>query len=355
MIRRPMGKRRALALCGALGAAALAGALLLAAPAPPVAKPGRPLPQRFTGVNLASGEFGGKRIPGRYGFDYVYPTPAVARPFLAAGMTAVRVPVKWRRLQPAPFAPLDPVEMQRLDAALQGLRGFRLVILDVHDYGKFAGQKLDQPATSGAILADLWTKLATRYRSDPRIAFGLMNEPNGIDAAVWAGVAAEALKAVRATGAKNLVLVPGTRWSGAHSWTNGTPSNADALAGLRDPANNMAFEMHQYLDSDSSGTHEDCVAPEAAAARLGDATEWLRRNRARGFLGEFGVGPTPPCLAALDALLTAMDRAPDVWLGWTYWAGGAMWGPYAMSVQPTGGAAKPQMAVLARHLAAGGR
>ena len=48
------------------------------------------------------------------------------------------------------------------------------------------------------------------------------------------------------------------------------------------------------------------------------------------------------------ALVTML--APDVWLGWTYWAGGAMWGPYPMSVQPDANGPKPQMAVLERHL-----
>jgi endoglucanase len=35
-------------------------------------------------------------------------------------------------------------------------------------------------------------------------------------------------------------------------YTGGTP-NADAFANFQDPANNMAFEVHQYLDTDSSG------------------------------------------------------------------------------------------------------
>ena len=38
----------------------------------------------------------------------------------------------------------------------------------------------------------------------------------------------------------------------------------------------------------------------------------------------------------------------DVWLGWTYWAAGAWWGDYPMSVEPKNGADRGQMIVLKR-------
>lgn len=67
--------------------------------------------------------------------------------------------------------------------------------------------------------------------------------------------------AIRATGATNVVFVPGVAWTGAHSWNAtfyGTP-NAVVMATVRDPGNNYVFEVHQYLDSDSSGTNANCV------------------------------------------------------------------------------------------------
>jgi endoglucanase len=312
----------------------------------------KPLPLHYTGINIASGGFASQHIPGRYGYDYFYPLAKEVSPFLAAGMNAVRVPFLWERIQPSPNAPLDPVELARLDTSIAELAGFRLIILDVHNYAKYRGQRLDLSDPQGAMLADLWTRLARHYSANTRIAFGLMNEPNGLSAMAWQPIAAASLRAIRSTGARNLILVPGTRWSSAYAWTTGgSESNGQALRTLVDPVNNMAFEMHQYPDSDSSGTHPTCVSPVNAARSFDAATAWLRANHARGFLGEFGASKDPNCLAALDAMLSALDDAPDVWLGWTYWAGGAMWGSYMYSVQPDGTADKPQFSILVHHLA----
>lgn len=320
-----------------------------AADAPSATGPRKPAHPRYTGVNIATGGFASKRIPGRYGFDYFYPKPQETAPFAAAGMNAIRVPVLWERLQPRPNAPIDAAELARLDESIAGLGGFGLIILDVHNYAKYRGQRLDQIDPRGAMLADLWTRLARHYAGDKRIAFGVMNEPNGLSATAWRPIAEASLQAIRATGARNLVLVPGTNWSGAHSWTKGSDSNGEALKTLVDPANNMAFEMHQYPDADSSGTHQECVSPKAAAQAFDSATTWLRANKARGFLGEFGASSDPNCLAALDAVLGTLDAGSDVWLGWTYWAGGALWGPYMYSVQPDKTGDKPQMSILIRH------
>jgi endoglucanase len=72
----------------------------------------------------------------------------------------------------------------------------------------------------------------------------------------------QTLIAIRNTGATNLVLVPGVAWTGGWSWEEanmyGTP-NSVVMATVRDPGNNMAFEIHQYLDGDSSGTNPNCV------------------------------------------------------------------------------------------------
>lgn len=307
-----------------------------------------------SGVNLASGEFNSKRKPGVYGKDYIYPDAKVAAPFLASGMKIVRVPILWERVQPVMGQPLAPDEMRRLDKALAGMSGFQTIVLDVHNYGKFNGRRLDQLPAGAASFAELWRQLAQRYKAQGKIAFGLMNEPNGIPAPTWRKIADGAVAAIRETGARNLILVPGTSWTGAHSWMKGgANSNAAAFAGFRDPGKNFAFELHQYLDSDNMGTKEQCVDGATAAARIRPATEWLRKNRYRGFLGEFGAASNADCLEALNALLRQVEQGSDVWMGWAYWAGGPWWKRYPMNIQPEGGQHKPQMAVLERFMAGG--
>jgi endoglucanase len=303
---------------------------------------------QFYGVNLPGGTFGKKHQAGKYGKDYAYPSRKEAAPFLDMGMNTVRLGFTWERIQHELMGPLDPDELRHLDTSIEALGGFGTIIIDLHNYGNVSGTKLDDPSR-GALLADLWTRLAKHYSANPRIAFGIMNEPHDIDAAVWRRISDQTLAAIRSTGAKNLVLVPGTRWTGGHSWSSGgAGSNAAAMSGFKD--SNFMFEIHQYLDSDSSGTKTECSDPEAGSRRLAKVTKWLRDQHARAVLAEFGAPPTPTCMAALDDMITFLDRNADVWAGWTYWAGGARWKNYPMSIQPENGQKKPQSEILERHI-----
>ncbi len=302
----------------------------------------------FTGVNVAGGEFKSSRIPGRRDKDYTYPRARDFDPFARSGMNTVRVPLLWERIQPVPLGELDERELAAVDAVVASLEPrAALIILDIHNYGRFRGTLLTERPELQRALPDLWSRLARHYSAQSKVGFGIMNEPHDIAAPEWADIAKDTLAAIRGAGARNVVLIPGTDWSGAHSWIR---SNAAAFSKFSDPANNFLFEMHQYLDQNSSGTGNECPDSGAGPARLRSATIWLRQHRRKGFLGEFGAAATPECLAALDQLLTFVDENSDVWAGWTYWATGAWLGNYPYSVQPRSSGDRPQMQVLRRHL-----
>jgi len=308
----------------------------------------------MTGVNVAGAEFASKKLPGRAGTDYFYPSKATVDHFADLGMNTIRLPFRWERIQPVLRAGLEAAELDRIAAtvSMASARGMTIV-LDVHNYAAYRDQPIGTADVTADALADLWRRLATRFKDNRLVAFGLMNEPKGLPTETWAAAANAAIAAVRKTGATNLILVPGNGWTGAHSWfgtSYGTP-NAEAMLGVADPANNMAFEVHQYLDSNYSGTNPECRNEQIGVATLQRFTQWLRDNGKRGFLGEFGGGSDPVCMAALDAMLTDMEKNKDVWLGWTYWAAG-FWPPtYFTSVQPVDGADRPQTAVLLKHVA----
>src|SRR5205085_8856643 len=112
--------------------------------------------------------------------------------------------------------------------------------------------------------------------------------------------------------------------------------NASVIgAGTKDALNNYAFEVHQYLDSDSSGTHAAVVSQDVGVQRLTGITDWARTNHKELFLGEFGVAQDATSLTALDKMVKYMDDNADVWSGATYWAGGPWWGSYMYSIEPT--------------------
>ncbi|HYG06798.1 MAG TPA: glycoside hydrolase family 5 protein [Stenotrophomonas sp.] len=310
----------------------------------------------YAGVNLAGAEFNSSKRPGTLFKDYTYPAAGDYAYFAGKGMNIVRLPFLWERLQPQPKGELDATQLQLIRKGVDQAKAQNLhVILDVHNYAKYNGARLGTDASPPALLVDLWTRLATVFKDDDAVIFGLMNEPNAVDATAWAAMAQASIDAIRATGARNLILVPGTAYTGAHSWAStsyGTP-NATALANINDPANNFAFEVHQYLDKDYSGTSGECVSPTIGADKLRGVTAWLRQQGKRGFLGEFAGGSNETCMQALDGMLTFMEQNADVWLGWTYWAAGSWWpATYPFNVHPAkDGSEKPQMPLLTRHAA----
>jgi endoglucanase len=106
--------------------------------------------------------------------------------------------------------------------------------------------------------------------------------------------------------------------------------NGDSLIDLVDPNDNMAYEMHQYLDTDGSGTSATCVSSTIGAERLAAATSWLKEKGKKGFLGEIGAGSNDACITAVQGALCSMQQAGGVWIGATWWAAG----PWCKSPRP---------------------
>jgi endoglucanase len=303
------------------------------------------------GVNLAGAEFG-SNVPGVFGTDYTYPTHAEIDYYAAKGMGVIRLPFLWERVQRSEFAALDATELGRLDDVVNYATGKGLKIeIEPHNYGYGFGALIGTAQTPNSAFADLWGKLAGHFQSNSGVIFGLMNEPHDQSASAWLGSANAAIAAIRATGASQEILVPGSYWDGAWTWVS---SDNDTVigAGVQDPAHNFAFEVHQYLDADGSGTHPGAVSATIGVERLTAITQWAEATGNRLFLGEVGVTTDQTSLTAFDGMLTYMQQHTGAWQGVTYWAGGPWWGNYMFSIEPQNGVDKPQMGILVQHLSA---
>lgn len=310
----------------------------------------------YKGVNFSGAEAGGCTTPNaKYGFKYIYPNTSMMDSFIAAGMNTFRLAFCWERLQPRAMENFDAAELARLDQTVNYLTSKKVyVILDPHNYAAYWGIRISK-GTTNEMFADFWSRLATRYANNPYVFFGLMNEPNGISSEAWLEAANAAIIAIRNTSAKNLILVPGVAWTGAHSWEAlyyGTP-NGVTMLNVKDPANNYAIEVHQYLDKDSSGTKSDCLSEQIGISRIHGFTAWLRRNNKKAFLAEFAGGVNTVCFAALENLLNTVHANSDVWMGWTYWSTGPWQENYMFNLKPVSDPAKPnQIDVLKKFFGA---
>jgi endoglucanase len=318
----------------------------------------------YRGVNLAGAEFavdpdGNGTLPGTFGQTYIYPDSTYVNGynspsyFAQKGMTVFRLPFRWERLQPARNQAFNPAELGRLTTTVANLRKTgAAVLLDPHNYARYGTALIGSQSVPNADFADLWARLATQFKNDPLVIFGLMNEPHDMPTEQWVSAANAAIAAIRTAGASNLIFVPGNAWTGAYSWTDnwyGT-ANGVALLNINDPANNYAFEVHQYLDANSSGGGQTCVSTTIGSQRLTGFTNWLKNNNKKGFLGEFGGGANATCNAAIDDMLKHIESNASVWLGWSYWAAGPWWGNGYPSIEPHNNQDAYQMMALIPHL-----
>ena len=317
----------------------------------------------FQGVNLSGAEFGSQNLPGTYylvgpgPYDYIYPPSDDVDYFIGRGMNTFRLPFRWERLQRSLNGPLHPAELARMNAFVDHTTGRGAhVILDPHNFAQYVINGNVNAIGGGNVtsshLADFWGKLAAEFSDNPNVIFGLMNEPiganhpNGITTEDWLVAANASIAAIRAANADNLILVPGNGFSGAHSWDQsfyGTP-NADVMLNIVDPGDNFAFEVHQYLDGNSSGQSASIAGndPEIGRDRLIGFTQWLQANGYRGFLGEFGAANSTIGDAGnqigdetINIMLDYVEANDDVWIGWAWWGGGPWWSEdYLFAIDP---------------------
>ncbi|MEZ5923166.1 MAG: glycoside hydrolase family 5 protein [Hyphomicrobiaceae bacterium] len=308
------------------------------------------------GINLAGAEFG-DIVPGEHGTDFMYPTAANVAYFADLGFSCLRVPFRWERLQPELGSPLDIAELDRLLGLVSEITSRGLTaIVDPHNYarrriaadGWAAEHLIGSEHVPSEAFASFWRQLAIFLIDNERVALGLMNEPYGLSADHWLKIANGAIAAIRDIGAEQLLLVPGTRYSGAHSWLGA--GNA-AMSGVIDPLNHFAIEVHQYFDGNSSGTSSEVVSGSCGSERLQDFQTWAREHGLKAFLGEFGVPATPVGLNALSDICQEMSANPDVWIGWAAWSAGPFWpADYIFNLEPAaGGKIREQTRLLASY------
>jgi len=109
------------------------------------------------------------------------------------------------------------------------------------------------------------------------------------------------------------------------------------LGTLTDPSDKIVYEMHQYLDTDGSGTSANCVSATIGSERLAAATAWLKANKKKAILGEFAGGANSQCNSAVTDMLKYMVNNSDVWTGAIWWGGGPWWGNYIYNMEPPSG------------------
>jgi endoglucanase len=303
------------------------------------------------GVNLAGAEFNGDKLPGKVNKDYLYPNLDDLDYVVALGGNVIRLPFRWERIQPRLLEELDLAELLNLKAVVKAAKERNLcVILDIHNYGGYRKAVIGSEEVPIAAFHDVWNRLAAQFTDPETTILGLMNEPSALTIATWAPIAQSTVNELRNSGATNLILVSGGRWSGVHEWFKkfGPLSNAEAFSGFQDKFGRTWLEVHQYADANYSGMGQDCISPDRFEKMFTPISIWAKANKQKLFLGEFGVPVNDNCLMVLSEILKQISHN-DSWVGSTYWAAGRWWGPYPFSIQSRDGVEPKQTTALRKY------
>ncbi len=339
----------------------------------------------FRGINVSGLEYDGTFLDALF----QHPDLPDVRYFAAQGMNMVRLPMRWEYLLSDAHNAVeshDPksgtINQMYLDAVYDTVQKYLSsglnVDLDLHNYMRFCatGTSVGQgnePTNAGTAgnqcqlvtadqLASIWNMVATKFaplakQYPKQLVFELMNEPFSIDNIPAQQLKVEdlftaevgAIKAIRNQGITNLILLSGDYWDPLHGWVTESPSAADlpngsvftaanlASAGVSD-LSNIAIDMHQYFDSNWSGTHSVCQQFSSYAEfeqklALTDAKgtdvfgNWLKTNSMKVFLGEFGAADNATCSQDMNYMLQYVNEhaynpqnpVNGGFIGWTTW------------------------------------
>lgn len=287
---------------------------------------------KWFGVDESCAEFGQGNYPGTWGVHFIFPSESSLATLMSEGYNSFRIPFSMERMVPNTLtSSLATAYLQNLTQTVNYItnRG-GWAILDPHNFGRYYGNIITD--TSG--FQTFWQNLASQYKSNSKVIFDTNNEYHDMDQTLVFNLNQAAINGIRAAGATSqYIFVEGNSWSGAWTW-NTTNTN---LAGLTDPQNKIVYEMHQYLDSDGSGTSATCVSTDIGVQRVVGATNWLKQNGKVGILGEFAGGANSVCKQAITGMLNHLKANSDVWLGAFWWAGGPWWADYIYSFEPPSG------------------
>jgi endoglucanase len=289
---------------------------------------------------------------------------------VAKGMNTFRLLFGWEVMQPTPRAAIPGgltgnwrAYYDRFKALVDYItvtKGCN-VIIDIHGgadptFAAYYGVKVGSTYNGIPVqdlLVDLWTQLATIFKGNSRVMFGVTNEPTGLPTMTWFTCAQAVINGIRKTGALNKIVMPGSYFSGAGSWTSTSQfdtgatkrsnaygwENANGVGKpLTDPANNLCVQVHMYFDANSGGGADDIPNDTVGVTRLKVVVDWARSKGLQVMLAECALkGTNPIAKATWDKTVAFMDANSDVLLGFMWWAYGPIswWGGYTFTMCPS--------------------
>lgn len=252
------------------------------------------------GTNMAGADFSDQGPSGvlnvsTIGIGYYYPSPGDWAVLAGRGVTFVRLPIRWERVQRILLGSLYTTDITDIKDALASANAAGIeVMIDIHNYGRYdtigtgaSGGVYDlgqnAPTATGGTMQEayqnFWNQFATYFKGAPGLwGYDIMNEPHDLTNGVstWVTASQNAVEAIRAVDQNCHIAVPGYFYDTVVGWVtqNGTTpwlteiiptgQTGAGLARNADPL--IVFQGHHYWDNDNSGTFASTYATELSNA-----------------------------------------------------------------------------------------
>ncbi|EED77764.1 candidate endoglucanase from glycoside hydrolase family GH5 [Postia placenta Mad-698-R] len=257
--------------------------------------------------------------------------------FSGEGANLYRVPFAWQEMTPELGGPINTTFLEQYYnvtvAAALASSPTAHVIVDLHNYARWNGEIISQGGPTNEQYGSIWYQLGQVYGNNDRLLFGVMNEPHDLDIPTWAESVQYVVNSIRASGATNYLLLPGSNYTSAQTFPTGA---GPYLLNVKDPLfgtpERLIFDVHKYLDYDNSGTHAECVTNNTEV--LETLVSWLQEYGRQAVLSETGGGNTASCETYLGEELAYVKSAYPSLVGFSVWAAGAFATDYILSMTP---------------------
>lgn len=273
------------------------------------------------GVNMGMLSNNAGTVPGTAGHDYRLFIKELLQARKKAGMGLIRMPIAWSRFQQSAgqsFGIASTKYPEEIKASLDMCAEVGIkVLVDLH-----SSMRLNGTVMPGSALADFWVKFDTMYGSHPAIwAYGIANEPYSMTNQEVFDRHQTVITTLRKQTNK-LLLISGNQYSTARDWE----TYGKHLFNLVDPANNLMFEGHGYLNN--SGIYDETTKMIAVAegdyiAKFEPMYNICKAAGKKMFIGEFGL--VKDNASTIKAGIALMKWMVEKNIPGTYWADGMGW------------------------------
>ena len=121
----------------------------------------------MVGVNWAGAEFAYGKFPGEEGTHFHWPNAESLDYYAGKGITLIRLPFAWERLQPELNGPLDEKYLAGMVRSVKLIGDRKMkVALDMHNYARYRLELIGSEKVPNDAFRDVWQKLATVFNGN---------------------------------------------------------------------------------------------------------------------------------------------------------------------------------------------